>query len=51
MIKAQYSAAEAQVKIKENMTGISEEMNDLGMVLKQGRRKDRKYEGQGISIR
>lgn len=33
MIKAQYSAAEAQVKIKENMTGISEEMNDLGMVL------------------
>jgi phage shock protein A len=33
MIKAQYSAAEAQVKIKENVTGISEEMNDLGMVL------------------
>ena len=33
MIKAQYSAAEAQVKIKENLTGISEEMNDLGMVL------------------
>ena len=33
MIKAEYSAAESQVKIKENLTGISEEMNDLGMVL------------------
>jgi len=26
VIKAQYTAAEAQVRIKENLTGISEEM-------------------------
>src|SRR5215212_5342834 len=31
IIKAQYSAAEAQVKIKESVTGISEEMTDVGM--------------------
>ena len=33
MIKAEYSAAEAQVKIKENLSGISEEMGDIGMIL------------------
>lgn len=33
IIKAQYSAAEAQVKIKENITGISEEFNDVGNIL------------------
>ena len=33
MIKAEYSAAEAQVKIKENLSGISKEMGDIGMVL------------------
>jgi phage shock protein A len=30
-IKAQYSAAEAQVKITEAVTGISEEMADVGL--------------------
>jgi len=33
MIKAQYSAAEAQVKIKENLTGLSKEMGEIGGVL------------------
>ena len=33
MIKAEYSASEAQVKIKENLSGISEEMGDIGMIL------------------
>src|SRR5919204_2732497 len=31
VIKAQYSAAEAQVRIKENVTGISEEMAEFGI--------------------
>ena len=33
VIKAQFSAAEAQVRIKENVTGISEEMADVGMAM------------------
>ena len=33
IIKAEYSSAEAQVKIKESFTGISKEMDDIGMVL------------------
>lgn len=33
VIKAEYSAAEAQVKIKENITGLSEEFNDVGNIL------------------
>jgi phage shock protein A len=33
VIKAQFSAAEAQVRIKENITGISEEMADVGMAM------------------
>ena len=33
VIKAEYSAAKAQVKIKENISGISKEMGDIGMIL------------------
>ncbi|WP_458720356.1 PspA/IM30 family protein [Candidatus Nitrosocosmicus sp. R] len=33
IIKAEYSAAEAQVKIKENITGLSEEFSDVGNIL------------------
>jgi phage shock protein A len=33
VIKAQYSSAEAQVRIKESITGISEEMSDIGVSL------------------
>lgn len=33
VIKAEYSAAEAQVKIKENITGLSEEFSDVGNIL------------------
>src|SRR5262249_564206 len=33
VIKAQYTAAEAQVRIKENLTGISEEMADVGVAM------------------
>jgi phage shock protein A len=31
--KAQHTAAEAQVRIKENLTGISEEMADVGVAM------------------
>ena len=34
VLKAQYTAAEAQVRIKENLTGISEEMSDVGVMNK-----------------
>ncbi|MGD1838174.1 MAG: PspA/IM30 family protein [Nitrososphaeraceae archaeon] len=33
VIKAEYSAAKAQVKIKESISGISKEMGDIGMIL------------------
>jgi len=33
IIKAEYSSAEAQVKIKENITGLSEEFSDVGNIL------------------
>ena len=41
IIKAQYSSAEAQVKIKESVTGISEEMSDVGMALGRVRKRQR----------
>jgi len=39
VIKARYSAAEAQVKIKESVTGISEEMADVGMAMDRAEEK------------
>jgi len=38
-IKAQYSAAEAQVKVKEAVTGISEEMADVGFAIERAEEK------------
>ena len=38
-IKAQYSAAEAQVKITESVSGISEEMSDVGMAVQRAQDK------------
>ncbi|HZB75063.1 MAG TPA: PspA/IM30 family protein, partial [Solirubrobacteraceae bacterium] len=35
VIKAQYSAAEAQVKISEAATGVGEEMADVGMAMQR----------------
>ncbi len=40
VIKAQYTAAEAQVRIKENLTGISEEMKGI-LALERIRQKIR----------
>jgi len=39
VIKARYTAAEAQVKIKESVTGISEEMADVGMSMNRAEEK------------
>ncbi|MGA9152448.1 MAG: PspA/IM30 family protein, partial [Candidatus Nitrosopolaris sp.] len=39
VIKAQYTAAEAQVRIKENLTGISEEMADVGVAMNKAEDK------------
>jgi phage shock protein A len=38
-IKAEYSAAEAQVKISESVSGISEEMADVGMSIERAENK------------
>jgi phage shock protein A len=38
-IKAQYTAAEAQVKVKEAVTGISEEMADVGFAIDRAEEK------------
>jgi phage shock protein A len=38
-IKAQYTAAEAQTKIGEAVTGVSEEMADVGMAIERAENK------------
>jgi phage shock protein A len=35
MVKAQYSAAQAQVKISESVTGISEEMSEMNLAMQR----------------
>jgi phage shock protein A len=35
MVKAQYSAAQAQVKINEAMTGISQEMTEMNLAMQR----------------
>lgn len=39
MVKAQYSAAQAQVKINESLTGISQEMNEMGSAMQRAQDK------------
>ncbi len=39
MVKAQYSAAQAQVKIQESVTGISEEMSDVNLAVQRAQDK------------
>ena len=38
-IKAQYTAAEAQTKIGESLSGISEDMADVGMAMERAENK------------
>jgi phage shock protein A len=50
IIKAQYSSAEAQIKIKEGVTGISEEMSDIGMALSRAEEKTDKLRAKSQAL-
>ena len=39
MVKAQYNAAQAQVKINEQVTGISEEMSEMNLAMQRAQDK------------
>ena len=39
MVKAQYSAAQAQVKINETVTGISQEMSEMNLAMQRAQDK------------
>jgi phage shock protein A len=49
-IKAQYSAADAQVKINESVTGISEEMADVGLALERAENKTEEMKARANAI-
>jgi phage shock protein A len=49
-IKAEYSAAEAQVKINESITGISEEMADVGLALDRAENKKEEMKARAEAI-
>ncbi len=50
IIKAQYSSAEAQVRIKESVTGISEEMSDVGMALGRAEEKTERMKAKAQAL-
>jgi phage shock protein A len=50
VIKAQYSAAEASVKVKESVTGISEQMNDVGMAMNRAEDKTEKMRARSQAL-
>lgn len=49
-IKAQYSAAEAQVKITESVSGISEEMSDVGMAVQRAQDKTENMKARAAAV-
>jgi phage shock protein A len=50
VIKAQYTAADAQVRIKENVTGISEEMASVGMAMNRAEDKTEKMKAKAQAL-
>jgi phage shock protein A len=50
VIKAQFSAVEAQVRIKENITGISEEIADVGMAMSRAEDKTEKMKAKAQAL-
>ena len=50
VIKAQYTAAEAQVRIKENLTGISEEMTDVGVAMNKAEDKTEQMKAKAKAL-
>ena len=49
-IKATYTAAEAQTKINEAMSGIGEEMGDVGMAIQRAEDKTAQMQARGQAI-
>ncbi|MFU8766787.1 MAG: PspA/IM30 family protein [Candidatus Methanoperedens sp.] len=49
-IKAQYSAAEAQVKITESVSGISEEMGDVGLAVRRAHDKTENMKARSAAL-
>ncbi len=49
-IKAQYSAAEAQTKITESVSGISEEMSDIGMAVQRAKDKTENMKARASAL-
>ena len=50
MIKAQYSAAEAQVQIGEAATGIGEQMADTGLAIQRAKDKTEQMQARASAI-
>ncbi len=49
-IKATYSAAEAQTRINEAFTGISEEMNDIGLAIQRAEDKTLELQARASAV-
>lgn len=49
-IKAEYSAAEAQVKVTESVTGISEEMADVGLAVQRAEEKTENMKARSAAL-
>jgi phage shock protein A len=50
IIKARYSSAEAEVRIIENITGISEEMSDIGVAMSRAEEKTDAMKSKAMAI-
>ena len=50
VIKAQYSAAEASTKVKESVTGLSEQMADVGMAMSRAEDKTEKMRAKSQAL-
>jgi phage shock protein A len=50
VIKAQYSAAEAQVRIGEAATGIGEQMADVGLAVQRAKDKTEQMQARANAI-
>src|SRR5437588_2819845 len=50
VIKAQYSAAEAQVRISEAANGVGEEMADLGLAIQRAEEKTENMEARASAV-
>ncbi|HWH45151.1 MAG TPA: hypothetical protein VNT32_10500, partial [Thermoleophilaceae bacterium] len=50
VIKAQYSAAEAQVRISEAANGVGEQMADLGMAIQRAEQKTEDMKARASAV-